>query len=89
MYFSYNQILPINRYNQFKKRFYSISSTLNQISYFENNIIFLPIKIKKKGLFKGYVDSLSYSINNHFEYQRSIDKESENLIGIFNLYLDM
>ena len=88
MYFSYNQILPINWHNQFKKRFYSISSTLNKISYFENNIIFLPLKIKKKGLFKGYVDSLSYSINNHFEYQRSIDKESENLIGIFNLYLD-
>jgi len=88
IYFSYNQILPINRHNQFKKTFYSISSTLNQISYFENNIIFLPIKIKKKGLFNGHVDSLSYSINNHFEYQRAIDKESENLVGIYNLYLD-
>ena len=88
IYFSYNQILPINRHNQFKKSFYSISSTLNQISYFENNIIFLPIKIKKKELFKGHVDSLSYSINNHFEYQKSIDKERENLIGIYNLYLD-
>ena len=88
MYFSYNQILPINRHNQFKKKFYSISSTLNLISYFESNIIFLPIKIKKKGLFNGHIDSLSYSINNHFEYQRLIDKESENLIGIYNLYLD-
>jgi len=88
IYFSYNQILPINRHNQFKKRFYSISSTLNKISYFENNIIFLPIKIKKKGLFKGDVDSLSYSINNHFEYKRSLGIESGNLIGKYNLYLD-
>ena len=88
MYFSYNQILPINRHNQFKKSFYSISSTLNQISYFENNINFLPIKIKKKGIFNGHSDSLSYSINNHFEYQRALDKESGNLIGIYNIYLD-
>ena len=89
MYFSYNQIMPLNRNNQLKKSFYSISSKLDQFSYFVNNIIFLPIKIMKQNSFihkQKY--NFSFSLYNHFEYRKSYDNESKNLVGIYNLYLD-
>ena len=89
MYFTYNQIMPLNKYNQFKKKFYSITSKLNQYSYFINNIIFLPIKIiEQKSFSKKQKDNFSFSLYNHFEYQKSYDNESENLVGIYNLYLN-
>ena len=89
MYFTYNQIMPLNKYNQFKKNFYSITSKLNQFSYFINNIIFLPIKIiEQKSFSKKEKDNFSFSLYNHFEYQKSYDNESENLVGIYNLYLN-
>ena len=90
MYFTYNQIMPLNKNNQFKKNFYSISSKLNtQFSYFVNNIIFLPIKIKRQNSFNHIQkDNFSFSLFNHFEYQKSYDNESYNLVGIYNLYLN-
>ena len=89
IYFTYNQIMPLNKNNQFKKNYYSISSKLNQFSYFVNNIIFLPIKIiKQKSFSNTPKDNFSFSLYNHFEYQKSYDNESENLVGIYNLYLN-
>ena len=89
IYFTYNQIMPMNRNNQFKKSFYSISSKLNQFSSFVNNIIFLPIKIMKQNSFiQKQKYNFSFSLYNHFEYRQSYDNESKNLVGIYNLYLN-
>ena len=89
MYFTYNQIMPLNKKNQFKKNFYSISSQLNQYSYFVSNIIFIPIKIMKNNSFRHIKKyNFSFSLYNHFEYQKSYDNENENLVGIYNLYLN-
>ena len=88
VYFTYNQIIPINHHSPFQRNIYSISSTLNPNSYFEHNIIFLPIKFIKKGSFnKLNKDTLSYSIYNHFQYTSSNINEKQSLIGVFNLYL--
>mgnify|MGYP006873041801 CR=1 FL=1 len=89
IYFSYNQIMPFNSHNQFKKNYYSLSSKLGQFTYFINNINFLPIKIMKKNSFSNiHKDDYSFSLYNHFEYQKSYDNETGNLIGIYNLYLN-
>jgi len=90
IFFSDNKILPLNHQNHFENYYYSISSTLQQYSYFENNIIFIPTKliIKKGYIFRTHKDFLSYTFNSYYINEKLNDDENLNLIGIFNLYLD-
>ena len=73
-----------------EKYYYSISSTLYRMSYFKNNIIFLPLKINiKKGIaFKKAKEYNSYILNTHYNNERINNFEYENILGIFSLYLD-
>ena len=89
IYFSNNNILPLNLSKPFKKHFYSISSTIKKLSYFKTNIIFEPVKLtKKKSLLIGSNrDILSYFLN--YFYENNINNEEErNLLGIFNFYFN-
>ena len=52
LHFSNNEILPKNKKNPFEKYFYSISSSIQKLSFFENNIIFSPVRlITERGVF--------------------------------------
>ena len=89
IYYLYNLVIPISITNQFKKNIYCISSKLGQLTYFMNDIIFQPIKIMKTGSFGNtYKDIFSFRLYNYFEYQKQYDNENNNLVGIFNLYLN-
>ena len=89
IYFTFNKILPMSSHNQLKKNIYTISDKLVQLSYFVNDIIFQPIKIMKTGSFgNSYKDTFSLWLYNIFKYQKSYNNESENLLGIFNIYLN-
>ena len=86
-YFSNNHIIPINYKSPFKKFFYSVSSSIYKNAYFENNIIFAPLKIITEKIFihKNKEES-SYILENHYLNNIKIDDEKK-IIGIFNLYL--
>ena len=72
-----------------KKKIYTISDKLIQLSYFVNDIIFQPIKIMKTGSFGNtYKDTFSFWLYNNYKYQKSYKNENENLLGIFNIYLN-
>ena len=89
IYYIYNLIKPMSINKQLRKNIYSISSKLGQLTYFVNDIIFQPIKIMKAGSFGNtYKDTFSFRLYNNFEYQKSCNNESANLVGIFNLYLN-
>ena len=89
IYYLYNLVMPMSINNQFKKNIYSISSKLGKFSYFVNDIIFQPIKIMKTSSFgNAYKEILSFRLYNNFGYQKPSNNESDNLVGIFNLYLN-
>ena len=89
IYYLYNLVMPMSINNQFKKNIYSISSKLGQLSYFVNDIIFQPIKIMKTSSFwNTYKEIFSFRLYNNFGYQKPYNNESDNLVGIFNLYLN-
>ena len=90
IYFSNNKILPLNTNKHFEKYFGSVSSLLHQSSYFENNIIFIPIKlIKRYGFISNrYKDIISYTFDSYYESEKLNNNENYNLLGIFNLYLN-
>jgi len=90
IYFIYNQIMPMSSHNKLRKNIYSISDKLDQLSYFDNDIIFQPIKIKKEGaLFNTYKDNFSFWVyNNYDKSQKSDNTENGNLLGICNIYLN-
>ena len=89
IYYLYNLVMPMSINNQFKKNIYSISSKLGQLSYFVNDIIFQPIKIMKTSSFGNtYKEIFSFRLYNNFGYQKPYNNESDNLVGIFNLYLN-
>ena len=85
-----NKIVPFTNNKPFEKYLYSISTTLHQTSYFENNIIFLPLKliIKKGTIIKKTSNYLSYIFNSHYTNEKLCNIEYPNLLGVFNFYLD-
>ena len=86
-YFSNNQIVPNNYKSPFKKYFYSVFSSINQNTYFENNIIFSPFKIiTDKILNRKNKEEISYLLDNHYLNNEN-NNENEKIIGIINLYL--
>ena len=86
IYFSNNEILPQNRNNPFKKYYLSISSTIQKMAFFENDIIFSPIKIiSENSIFRSKKEDLSYMLRNNYHDDKYINKELE-MIGIFNFY---
>ena len=90
IYISNNKVMPFVYKKPIEKYYYSISSTLYRMSYFKNNIIFLPLKINiKKGIaFKKAKEYNSYILNTHYNNERINNFEYENILGIFSLYLD-
>ena len=87
MYFSNKQIMPRSHKNPIKKYFYSISSNFKKMSYFENNIIFSPIKIiSDKSLFQQKKEYLNYFLKNYYQNNIYINNEEHKIIGIFNFY---
>ena len=90
IYFTNNRILPLNFKKPFETYFYSISSSLKPYSYFETNIIFIQNKVKAK---KGQIvqvnkDFSSYTLNSYYSDEKLNINESNNLLGLFNLYLN-
>ena len=85
-----NKIVPFTNKKPFEKYLYSISTTLHQTSYFENNIIFLPLKliIKKGTIIKKSTNYSSYIFNSHYKNEKICNIEYQNLLGVFNFYLD-
>lgn len=84
--FSNNQIIPKNKRYPFERYFYSISSSVDKFSCFENNIIFSPIKlITEKGLFYSKKEDLTFILKSHYSNDKPINEEYET-IGIFNFY---
>ena len=87
MYFSNKQIIPRSHKNPFRKYFYSISSNFKKISYFENNIIFSPIKIiSDKSLFHPQKEYINYFLKNYYQNNIFVNNEQHKTIGIFNFY---
>ena len=87
-YFSNNQILPMNYEYPLDTYFYSVSSTIHKLSFFENNIIFSPIKlITEKKIFRNKREDLSYILNNNYQ-NNNILSENSKTIGIFIFYLN-
>ena len=90
LYFSDNKIIPFNHKNHIESSFNSISSKLQQSSFFENNILFLPTKlsIKTGYIIRTHKDFLSYTLNSYYISEKINNNENPNLIGIFNFYLE-
>ena len=90
IYISNNKVVPFKHKKPYEKYYYSISSTLHQMSYFKYNIFFLPLKIiKNKGtIMKSISEYNSYILNYHYNNERINNYEYQNLLGIFSLYLD-
>jgi len=87
MYFSNKQIMPRSHKNPFIKYFHSISSNFKKMFYFENNIIFSPIKIiSDKTLFHQQKEYINYFLKNYYQNNIYINNEEHKTIGIFNFY---
>ena len=86
LHFSNNEILPKNKKNPFEKYFYSISSSIQKLSFFENNIIFSPVRlITERGVFNSKREDLSFLLKEHYHNDKLINEEYAT-IGIFNFY---
>ena len=90
IYFSNNKIMPFNFKNPIKSYFYSLSSSLNNYSYFENNIIFIPTKITiNRGYFiQTHKEFMTYTLNSYYSIEKKINNDFQNIVGLFNLYLN-
>ena len=86
IYFSNNQIIFNNYKNPYDKYFESISSAMQNMAYFENDIIFSPIQIiNSRNLFNSKKTDLSYILKSYYQHNKS-KNEKDNIIGIFNFY---
>ena len=88
-YFTNNQLMPDNYKSPLEKMFNSVSSTVHENSYFENNIIFSPFKLiteKKSFLQKNKINE-SYILNNHYSSNNILNDKQSKIIGIFNFVL--
>ena len=90
IYFSNNKIVPFNLKNPIKSYFYSLSSSLNNYSYFENNIIFIPTKVTiNRGYFiQTHKNVMTYTLNSYYNIDKNINNDFQNIVGLFNLYLN-
>ena len=89
IYFLNNQILPLNYKSPFKKYFYSVASFINKNLFFQNNIIFSPIKLITDAhmVSKNNKEKISYTLKNHY-LNNIVNNINTNIIGILNFYLD-
>ena len=86
IYFSDNEISPKNKNFPFKKYFYSISSAIHKMSYFENNLIFAPLKLMTdRYIFKSNDEDLTFILKTYYHNDNLIN-EDYTTIGIFNFY---
>ena len=88
-YFSDNQVMPLNYYSPLEKYFYSISSVIDKNFFFQNNIIFSPIKLITGSslLRKSNKEEISHILRNHYSNNIANNANSK-IIGVFNFYLD-
>ena len=88
IYFSNYQIFPKKVSHPLEKYFFSISSSIQKMSFLENNIIFSPIKlITNKGVFNQKREYLSYILKNYYQNKLTSDKQYTT-IGIFNFFFN-
>ena len=89
IYFSDNQVMPLNFNSPLEKYFYSISSVIDKNFFFQNNIIFSPIKLMTGSslLRKNNKEETSYILRNHYSNNLASNANSK-IIGVFNFYLD-
>ena len=82
--------MPFNFKNPIKSYFYSLSSSLNNYSYFENNIIFIPTKVTiNRGYFiQTHKEFMTYTLNSYYSIDKKINNDLQNIVGLFNLYLN-
>ena len=86
IYFSNNQIIFNNYKNPYEKYFESFSSAVQNMAYFENDIIFSPIQIiNNNNLFNSEKNDLSYILKSYYQHNKS-KNEKDNIIGIFNFF---
>ena len=86
LYFSNNQIQTKHLDNPFEKYFFSVSSTIKKMAYFDNDIVFSPIKIiSENNFFHTKKEKYAYVLKNYFRNDKYINKDLTT-IGIFNLY---
>ena len=90
VFFIDNQIIPVNYKSPFEKYFYSLSSPLNLNSYFQNNVIFSPIKLitDKNVISKKNLEEFSFTLNKHYSINNINNIKNSKIIGIFNFFLD-
>ena len=88
-YFSDNQVMPINFNSPLEQYFYSISSVIDKNFFFQNNIIFSPIKLITGSslLRKSNKEEISHILRNHYSNNIANNANSK-IIGVFNFYLD-
>ena len=88
-YFSDNQVMPLNFNSPLEKYFYGISSVIDKNFFFQNNIIFSPIKLMTGSsiLRKNNKEETSYILRNHYSNNLASNANSK-IIGVFNFYLD-
>ena len=89
IYFSDNQVMPLNFNSPLEKYFYSISSVIDKNFFFQNNIIFSPIKLMTGSslLRKNNKEETSYILRNHYSNNLASNANTK-IIGVFNFYLD-
>ncbi len=88
IYFSNNQIILKNNKYFYEKYFYSISTLFQKNTYFENNIIFSPTKIiTDKGYFYSKKESISYTLKDHYHYNKNTIDQEYTIIGVFKFVL--
>lgn len=89
IYFSNNQIIPMNYKSPFKEKFYSALSSINNNTYFENNIVFSPFKIITENLFfSKNTENISYIFNKGYSNDINNDQnKKQTIIGIIKFYL--
>jgi len=86
IYFADNKIMLKNYNFPFEKYFFSISSPIQKNSYFEDDIMFSPIKIKSnKNFFNSKKEDLAYILKDYYQNNKIINN-NDTIIGVYNLF---
>ena len=85
IYFMDNKIVLKNYNFPFEKYFFSISSPIQKYGYFEDDVMFSPVKIKSNNnFFNSKKEDLAYILKDY--YQNNKINNNDSLIGIYNLF---
>ena len=86
IYFTNNKIILKNYNFPFEKYFFSISSPIQKNGYFEDDVMFSPIKIKSnKNFFNPKKEDLTFILKDYYQNNKIIIND-DSIIGIYNLF---